>query len=158
METLTERIIRKLKSSGYSPKVMEHNPVITIGDVVRTLDIPADAMAKTILLSQKDIGLIVAILPGMNRVDIAKIATIFGIPKKTVKFAGPKIIKNLGLNPGDICPFHDFFQKTVVDVVLLHQQTVYCGSGNPKKTIVIDPREMAEAIGATISDISQTHQ
>jgi prolyl-tRNA editing enzyme YbaK/EbsC (Cys-tRNA(Pro) deacylase) len=156
METQTEKIIQKLKSSGYSPRVIEHDPVITIGDVVRTLDISTDLMAKTLLLSQKDIGLIATILPGMNRVDFSKVAAILGVSEKTVKFAGPEITKKLGLNSGDMCPFHEFFQNIIVDAVLLRQRTVYCGSSDPRKTIVIDPEEMVKAIGAIIADISQT--
>jgi len=156
METQTKKTIQKLKSLGYSPKVMEHDPVITMGDVVRTLDISTDSMAKTLLLSQKDIGLIAAIIPGMNRVDFSKVAAILGVSEKTVKFAGPEITKKLGLNSGDMCPFHEFFQKIIMDATLLKQRTVYCGSGDPRKTIVIDPKEMVKAIGATIADISQT--
>ena len=155
-KTTTEKILERLKSLGYSPKVMEHDPVITMDDVVRTLDIPADSMAKTMLLSQEDIGLIAVILPGMNRIDFSKVVAILGVSEKTVRFAGSEITKNLGLNSGDMCPFHDFFQRIIVDATLLKQRTVHCGSGDPRKTIVIDPNEMVKAIGATIADISQT--
>ncbi len=158
METSTEKIIRRLKDSGYSPRVMEHDPVITMDDVVQTLDIPRDAMAKTVILDQKNIGLIAAILPGMNRVDFSKVAAILGVSRKTVKFAGPEITREIGLNPGDASPFHDFFQRHIVDNALLARQLIYCGSGDPRKTIAIGSKEMVNAIGATIADISQTHQ
>lgn len=156
METQTEKIIQKLKSLGCSPKVMEHDPVITINDVIQTLEISTDLMAKTLLMSQKDIGLIAAILPGMNKVDFSKIAVVLGVSKRTIKFAGPEITNKLGLNSGDMCPFYGFFKKIIVDTALLKQPVIYCGSGDPSKTIIIDPKKMAKSIGATIADISQT--
>lgn len=156
MESSTDKIIQKLKGSGYSPNVIEHDPVITMDDVVRTLNIPTDAMAKTVILSQKEIGLIAAILPGMSRVDFSKVATVFGVSGRTVKFAGQEVIKQLSLNPGEACPFHDFFKRRIVDTALLRQQVLYCGSGDPQRTIAIGVKEMVQAIGATIADISQS--
>lgn len=156
METPLEKIMTKLKELGYSAEILEHDPVITIDDVVRTLNIPVERMAKTVLLDQKETGLIAAVLPGMGKVDFVKIANILNVPKSSVQIANKAIMKDLGINPGDVCPFYDFLQKIIVDTDLLKQERVYCGSGNPRKTIVIDPKEMVKAIGATIADISQT--
>lgn len=156
METVTEKIITRLKNLGCSIEILEHSPVITIDDVARTLDMPVDEMAKTILLFHKEIGLIALVLPGMDRVDYAKVAGILHVPRKSVKMADQDTLKNLELNPGDMCPFHEFFQKIIVDAALLRQRMVYCGSGDPRKTIVIDSEDMVKAIGATIADISQT--
>jgi len=155
-KTNTETIIEKLNVSGYSPKVIDHDLVITMDDVVNTLDIPIASMAKTILLSHKDVGLIAVVLPGMNKVDYSKVANILHISRKTVKIAEQKILTSLGLNPGDICPFYEFFQKTIVDTVLLTQKFVYCGSGDPQKTIMITPQEIVKATGAIVADASKT--
>lgn len=156
METSTEKIIAKLKGLGCPTEILEHDPVITIDDVVRILNIPVKKMAKTVLLNQKETGLIAAVLPGMGKVDFVKIANILKVPKSSVQIANRATMKDLGINPGDVCPFHDFLQKVIVDTDLLKQEKVYCGSGDPRKTIVIDPKEMVKAIGATIADISQT--
>lgn len=154
----TKRILENLQSSGRLIKVLEHQTVITIDDIVRTLSIPVEKMAKTVLLNQKEIGLIAAVLPGMSKVDCTKVANILNVPKSSVQIANKAIMKDLGINPGDVCPFHDFLQKVIVDTDLLNQEKVYCGSGDPRKTIVIDPKEMVKAVGATIADISQTTQ
>lgn len=156
METSTEKIIAKLKGLGCPAEILEHNPVITIDDVVRTLSIPVEKMAKTVLLHQREIGLIATVLPGMGKVDFVKIANILNVPKSSVQIANRATMKDLGINPGDVCPFYDFLQKIIVDTDLLKQERVYCGSGDPRKTILIDPKEMVKAIGATIADISQT--
>ena len=156
METPTEKITTKLRNQGFSVKVLEHEPVITINDVVRVLQIPTDQMAKTILLFNKEIGLIAIVLAGMSRVDYAKVVKILHVSRKSVTLADQEILNNLGLSPGDMCPFYEFFSKVIVDTTLLDQQTVFCGSGDPKKTIVIDPNDMVKVTHATIADISQT--
>jgi len=155
-KTIAETIIERLNISGYSPEVIDHDPVITMEDVVQTLDISIASMAKTILLFHKEIGLIAVILPGMNKVDYSKVAGILHIPPKTVKMAGQEILTNLGLSSGDICPFYYFFQKTIIDVALLKQQFVYCGSGDLQKTIMITPKEIVKATAAIVADASKT--
>ena len=57
-KTTSEQILEKLITLGFSPEVISHEPVITIDDVVKTLNIPVESMAKTILFSQKEIGLV----------------------------------------------------------------------------------------------------
>lgn len=155
METPTEKITTKLRDQGFLVKVLEHESVITIDDVVRVLQIPTDRMAKTILFFNKQIGLIAVVLAGMSRVDYAKVAKILQVSRKSITLADQGILDNLGLSPGDMCPFYEFFSKVIVDTTLLDQQTVFCGSGDPQKTIVINPKDMVRAICATIADISQ---
>ena len=156
METPTKKITTRLRDQGFSVKVIEHEPVITINDVVHVLQIPTNQMAKTILFFNKDIGLIAIVLAGMSRVDYAKVVKILHVSRKSITLANQEILKNLHLSPGDMCPFYGFFSKVIVDTSLLDQQTVFCGSGDPQKTIVIDPKDMVKATHATIADISQT--
>lgn len=151
----TKKILENLQSSGYLIKVLEHHSVITMDDVARTLDIPVDSTAKTILLSQEKIGLIAVVLCGKNKVDYSKVANVLHVPRKTVKIAELSTLTSLGLNPGEVCPFFGFFQKTIVDTTLLTQPFVYCGSGNPQKTIKISPEEMVKATNATVANVSQ---
>ncbi|MBT9151618.1 MAG: Proline--tRNA ligase [candidate division WS2 bacterium] len=149
------KILEKLKLLGCSPKVIDHDPVITMDDVVNTLDIPAVSMAKTIILFQREIGLIAVVLPGMNKIDYSKIANVLHVSRKTVKIAGQGMLINFGLSSGNVCPFYEFFQKTVVDTALLAQQFVYCGSGDPRKTIMISSQEMVSITVAIVADVSQ---
>lgn len=156
MGTSTEKITTKLRDQGFSLKVLEHEPVITIADVVRVLQIPTNQMAKTILLFNKNIGLIAVILAGMSRVDYIKVVEILQVPRKSVSQANQEMLEKLDLSPGDIYPFCEFFSKVIVDTTLLEQQTIFCGSGEPQKTIAISPKDMVKATHAIIADISQT--
>src|SRR3990167_9470910 len=97
-KTSAEKVLERLRTSGCSTKVIDHDPVITMDDVVRILDIPIVSMAKTILLFQKEIGLIAVVLPGMNKIDYAKIASILQVSRKTLRFADQKILAGLGLS------------------------------------------------------------
>jgi prolyl-tRNA editing enzyme YbaK/EbsC (Cys-tRNA(Pro) deacylase) len=155
MEVLADKIITKLRGQGFLVKVLEHESVITIDDVVRVLQIPTDQMAKTILFFNKQIGLIAVVLTGMSRVDYTKIAKIFQVSRKSITLADQGVLYNLGLSPGDVCPFYEFFSKVLVDVALLDQQAVFCGSGDPTKTILINTEDMVKATHAMIADISQ---
>lgn len=155
METPTEKIIEKLRGQGFPMEILEHEPVITIDDVAHTLKIPVDQMAKTILLSNKEIGLIAVVLPGMRRIDYGKVAKILDVSRNSVTLTDRHMLKNFDLNPGDMCPFYEFFSRVIVDTALLDQSTVYCGSGNPQKTIVMNPKDMVQVTHATIADVSQ---
>lgn len=152
--TSAETICERLRALGYSPKVMEHDPVVTMADVVQTLDIPSSAMAKTILFSQVKIGLIAVVLPGMSRIDYAKVASTLSVSRNSLKIATPETLAETGLKVGEVCPFHEFIQKVIVDVALLIPPLVYCGSGDQRKTIVIDPKEMVKATSATMASVS----
>lgn len=156
METPTEKIIIRLRDQGFLVKVIEHEPIITIDDVVRVLQIPTDQMAKTILLFNKEMGLIAIVLPGMNRIDYGKVSKILDVPRKSIGLADRHVLKTFDLNSGDMCPFYEFFSKVIVDTILLDQQTVFCGSGDSQRTIVIDPKDMVKATRATIANVSQT--
>lgn len=156
MKSSGKKIIENIKELGHSVEILEHDSLITIDDVVRTLNISINKMAKTILLMEKNAGLIAIVLPGTNKVDCAKVANILHVSKSSIQLASRACMIDFGVNPGDVCPFHDFLQRVIVDAVLLKQRNIYCGSGDPRKTIVINPEEMVKITKATIADVSQT--
>jgi len=67
-----DSIVGKLQGLGVQFEIIEHSPVVTIEDVIRVLDVPVEAMAKTILFEVTGIGLVAVVLPGLCRVDYSK--------------------------------------------------------------------------------------
>ncbi len=148
-------IIDRLKSLGITFEVIEHSPVVTIDDVICVLDIPTDAMAKTMLFKVNQIGLVAVILPGLNKVDYSKLATALGVKRKAVNLMTKGQADELGVQVGAISPLSGLYQRVLLDPKLFNQEMVYCGSGDLSKTIKIAPATIVNVTSATVVDVSR---
>ncbi|MFZ3054812.1 MAG: YbaK/EbsC family protein [Minisyncoccales bacterium] len=143
-----------LISNGIDFEVITHNPVFTMEDVIRELNIPSKSMAKTILITTEDKGLLRIILPGMNRLDVKQLSLITEIPQKNIQFANKKTIEQTGFTIGAIPPFGGSF-PTYIDFSLLNQEVLYCGAGDNNKTFLIKPQDIIRIASAPIVNVSK---
>lgn len=150
-----ESIINKLKGLGAEFEVIEHPPVVTIEDVVCVLNVPVEAMAKTILFDVDQTGLVAVILPGLCRVDYSKLATALGVGRMTIKLFTESRAKELGILFGAISPLGGPYHRVLLDLKLSNQEMVYCGSGDLSKTIKISPATIASSVLVIEADVSK---
>jgi len=148
-------IIDRLKSLEVTFEVIEHSPVVTIDDVIRVLDIPTDAMAKTILFNVDRIGLVAVILPGLNKVDYSKLAAVLDVRRKAINLMDKEQADKLSVQVGAISPLSDLYQRVLLDPKLFNQEMVYCGSGDLSKTIKIAPATIINVTSAMVVDVSR---
>jgi prolyl-tRNA editing enzyme YbaK/EbsC (Cys-tRNA(Pro) deacylase) len=144
-----------LHSKGVSFGVIDHSPLVTMDDVVRTLDIPAKAMAKTLLFSLGEGKLVAVVLPGLGKVDYAKVAKTLQVKRQSLCLASEEEVGDAGLFAGAVSPLDSVFHTVVMDSALLAEQMVYCGSGDLSKTIRIAPEKIVEITSAVVADVSK---
>ncbi len=84
---LFEAVVKKLESNKVFFNIIEHKPLFIMEDVYNTLNVKPEKTAKTILLSVDDYGLIAVVVPGLSKVDLAKIAKSIIKPRNKIKFA-----------------------------------------------------------------------
>ncbi len=134
-------------------EVITHKPVFTMEDVVRELNIPQEAMAKTLIIDTDDRGLVRIIIPGTARLDIKKLALIIGISEKSIHLADRKTIEQLGFTIGAIPPFGGDL-PTYIDNSFLNQDLLYCGAGDNDKTFSIKPHDIIHLTSAVITHVN----
>ena len=150
-----DSIVGKLQGLGVQFEIIEHSPVVTIEDVIRVLDVPVEAMAKTILFEVTGIGLVAVVLPGLCRVDYSKLAAALKVGRKTIKLFTQDRAKESNVQFGAVSPLSSQYQRVLLDSKLSNQKMVYCGSGDLSKTIKISPAIIASALSVTEADVSK---
>ncbi len=155
---LFEAVVKKLESNKVFFNIIEHKPLFIMEDVYNTLNVKPEKTAKTILLSVDDYGLIAVVVPGLSKVDLAKIAKSIIKPRNKIKFAEKKEVEKIGISIGSVSPFFDCFAKMIVDKSLLSQDIVFCGSGDLSKTISVQIHNLLKITSAEIADVIKDKQ
>lgn len=135
--------------------VIDHAPLVTMDDVLHTLDIPTKAMAKTLLFSLGEGRLVAVVLPGLSKVDYAKVAKTLHVKRQALRLASEEEVRDAGLFAGAVSPLDSVFHTVVMDSALLAEQMVYCGSGDLSKTIRIAPEKIVEIASAIVANVSK---
>jgi len=143
-----------LTSKGIAFEVITHKPVFSMEDVLRELNIPEQAMAKTLLVTIEDKGVFRAVVPGTARLDINRLASAFGVSRKSIRLADKKEIEETGFILGAIPPFGGDL-PTCIDKSLLSQDLLYCGAGENDKTFSLKPQDIVSLSSAITADITE---
>lgn len=122
-------------------------------DVVRELNIPQEAMAKTLIIDTDDRGLLRIIIPGTARLDFKKLALIINTSEESIHLVDSKTIEQLGFTIGAISPFGGNI-PTYIDKSFLSQDLLYCGAGDNDKTFSIKPRDIIHLTSAVITHVN----
>lgn len=134
-------------------QILEHAPVRTITEVRETLHMPYTSMAKTLVMTEEYGRLVAVVLPGSKKLNYGALARTLKTKRTSLRFADADKLKEAGLIAGAISPFSGTFTQIVIDVVLLSETTLYCGSGDHNKTINISPSEFMRVTTAVAANI-----
>jgi prolyl-tRNA editing enzyme YbaK/EbsC (Cys-tRNA(Pro) deacylase) len=115
----------------------------TIGQIVKSLVFQgAESSAPYLLL-----------VSGQNRVDQESVARSLG--ETLTRPDAAQVRAWTGFAIGGIPPFgHDTALRTFIDQDLLAHGTVWAAAGTPKTVFAVQPRELAQAIGAAVIAMS----
>ena len=140
-------VMRHLKNrDDIEYEIIEHNPVLSVDDIRHEIgrEIDLASVVKTIIFKDAKTDRYIAVsLSAEKMVDKDKLANLFGIPKRRIKFASEKEILGLGFPVGGIAPF-GFADTDAVQMVIdaglrkLKSAWLYMGVGDNKKTLKID--------------------
>lgn len=114
-----------------------------VGQIIKSLVFRGKESGRPVLL----------LVSGANRVDQAGIAAVIGeaIDRPDAAF----VREVTGFAIGGIPPFgHAQALPTWLDRDLLQHETVWAAAGSPEAVFEVDPRRLAEVVGAAIIDVA----
>lgn len=149
-----ERFLAAASELGIQPEVK------TFPKDTRTAQQAADALGcelgqivKSLIFRAGD-ELVLVLTSGVNRVDEAKTAPLFGVDKLG-KANADDARTATGFAIGGIPPCgHPAPLRSVIDTHLLTWPTVWAAAGAPDAVFEIDPHRLVEVTGASPSEVS----
>ncbi len=114
-----------------------------VGQIIKSLVFRGRQSGKPVLL----------LVSGSNRVDQAGVAAVIGeaLDRPDATF----VREVTGFAIGGIPPFgHAQALPTWIDRDLLQYATVWAAAGSPEAVFEVDPRRLAEAVGAIVIDVA----
>jgi Cys-tRNA(Pro)/Cys-tRNA(Cys) deacylase len=158
MLSATEQIVERLTSRGVAFTIHEHVVARTVADALERLPFSPDAYLKTVAFRLKAGGWVLAALRGADRVDYRGLAAALGVGRRDLHQMTPdEILTDLGYPLGGVGPVPTNAQtRTVFDSVAVEQlDTVYCGAGQPDRTLEARIADLIVACDGLTAPIAQ---
>ncbi|HWR04348.1 MAG TPA: YbaK/EbsC family protein [Humidesulfovibrio sp.] len=157
-------LLERVRSSGFSFVLHEHEATRTIGEAEANLAFDVARIVKTIAFATRDGRLVLAALRGTLRVDYAKLARLAGVSRKDLAPLSPRdVLARIGVAPGGVSPLHGQGHGLVDGEVLLFVDedvlaiapTLYCGTGRPDRTLEMAPADLLALCGGRLGAFSR---
>ena len=144
-----------LRDAGVPFRVHDHVPVSTVAEILEALPFPAGEHVKT-LAFEADGRIVLAALRGSDRLQFGRLARALGVARDRLAPLPPeRVRKELGFEPGGVCPLADRDDVTVVvDRSVLALARAFCGSGRNDLTLELSPADLVAASQATVADLA----
>jgi len=124
-------------------------PVKTVKQAVKATDSKPKQIIKSLLFISEKEGPVLVIVDGESKVDLDKLAKIFG----KVRLASPEEVKKItGFEVGAVPPV-GVKVKTIVDPKVLENKFVIGGGGRIDKLSKLNPEKIVEYQKATMVDV-----
>ena len=118
---------------------------------------PEDFVKNICLVNESNEGgttkneLIVAIIPGIKRVDLKKIGLL--VQSKRVRFADSEEILQRTGYPAGGTPSFGYAARFFIDRQVMDKTLVYSGGGSQKALTKVSPKEIVSINNATVADL-----
>ncbi|MFH0954526.1 MAG: YbaK/EbsC family protein [Candidatus Micrarchaeota archaeon] len=121
----------------------------------RLMNVPLSKVLKSILFVDKDQNGVLALVPGDQNVDTAKLQKVTGSSK--LRLASEKeVFEMTGYEIGGVPPVSIFGVKTVLDSCFSPSDSVFAGGGDNSHLVLIPIKEIKEfGTDLTVADISE---
>ena len=130
-----------LDESQANYDVVEHRPTRSAMETPRSCDIPAERLAKAVLLDTADDDHLLAVLPSDRRVELSELRTELGSkPRLSNEAEVGKLFRDCEL--GSLPPV-GYGITTIVDDSLERQPDVYFEAGDHKSLVHMDGAEFS---------------
>ena len=145
-ETLTELGIR------YEHLIFDHS-CASVAEAASTAGAAPAGFIKSVCLRGKDDALLVAIVRGIERIDLDRVGEVLGVRRP--RLAGPAWAEDRSGYPAGGTPPLGFRAGFVIDSAVLDLDLVYCGGGSKRSLLRIRPADILRATDASVGDIAQ---
>ncbi|MBI5226977.1 YbaK/EbsC family protein [Candidatus Micrarchaeota archaeon] len=129
----------------------------SVEEAARSAKATPEEFVKNICLVDDENGhkneFIVAIIPGIRRVDVKKVGTILG--SKRVRFADSEEILERTGYPAGGTPSFGYKARFFIDNLVMDKEVVYSGGGSQKALTKVSPKEIVRINNAIVEDLSK---
>jgi Ala-tRNA(Pro) deacylase len=154
--TRVQAIIDFLDGVGIAYELIEHAPVMSASAEARVAHLPPDQVAKTVVLHDGSVYVIVAI-PASDRLDVHKLRELLGSTRRLRLASEDEIARDFPtLEVGAVPPFGPMVPAAeVIDSALVAQQRILCPAGDHRHSVLVDPRDVVRIMAARTADICE---
>jgi Ala-tRNA(Pro) deacylase len=150
-----EDLMRELAQRNLGYELIPHHPTMTAGEEAAAIGIPADEVAKTLVLFT-DTGHVRVVLQASERLDMHKVRDVVGDGKSTrlateTELAETYPMFELGAVPPFGGPSGD---RAIVDRRLAARETVVIEAGSHSESVRMKTQDLLTLIGAEIAEIT----
>jgi len=143
MEEAVGKVREFLRKAGYGGQILfSRDTIFTVEDASRTVGAPQEAILKTIVL-QADGGFVLALMSGVNRVDLKAVRRLLPGVKK-ISMASPEtVLEYSGFAVGGVPPVGFPSEiEALLDEDLFLQETVWAAAGTDHAFFPVSPEEL----------------
>jgi prolyl-tRNA editing enzyme YbaK/EbsC (Cys-tRNA(Pro) deacylase) len=154
--TGVEAIIGFLDGVGIAYELIEHPKVMSAGAEARVAHVPAEQVAKTVVLHDGSAYAIVAVA-ACDRLDLHKLRELLGATQQLRLANETEIGRDFPtLEVGAMPPFGPMVPAAeVIDSALTEQERILCPAGDHRHSVLVDPRDVVRITGAATADIRE---
>ena len=138
-------------------ELLPHRRTETAGEEAAALGIPREEVAKTIVLTTERHGLVRAVLPASERLDLHKVRRVLGFPDEIRLATEAELAAEYpGFELGAVPPFGGpGGDRTVIDRRLAARDTVVLEAGSHNESVRMRTTDLIVRAMAMVGDISR---
>jgi len=154
--TRVEAVTQYLEGEGVAYELVEHESVTSAVAEAHVAGVPADQVAKTVLLHDGGVY-VVAAVSAAARLDLHKLRELLGATRNLRLATEQEIGRDFPtLEVGAVPPFGPSVPAAeVIDSKLVAHERILCPAGDHRHSVLIDPREVVRVTDAMTADISE---
>ncbi|KXB00645.1 hypothetical protein AKJ41_03915 [candidate division MSBL1 archaeon SCGC-AAA259O05] len=114
-------------------------PTLSVEDSARQLNVKPEKIVKSLVFEDKDDSPLLAIVSGVDRVDLEKLSDAHGSEVRVAK--ARKVEKFTGYKIGEVPPVSHGLE-TYVDEKIMDFDSVIAGGGSTHTLVELDPRNL----------------
>ena len=124
-------------------------------DASRAVGIDLSRLTKNLVARTKEGEYLLLIVPGNARIDLKKVAEL--LDTKNVSLVPFDQAESISGYPPGATPsvIHKQNLRTIIDVALLRNETLYCGGGARNRILELRVEDVIRLDGATVADVQK---
>lgn len=149
-----DRVRAALLKAGHADTIAEFpDGTRTAADAAAAVGCTVAQIAKSIVLRARE-QVVLVIASGVNRVDVAKVSALLGVPVKSAD--GRWVRDTTGFAIGGVAPVgHLSPPRVLIDEDLLALDPVWAAAGSPKHAFRTTAQEIVRMTGGTVADVRE---
>lgn len=153
--TAPETVVDELAAAGIPHELIRHVHTTSAAAEARALGLPADKVAKTLVLSTHK-GLVRALVPASERLDLNKVRELLDDPDASLLSEDGLEAAYPEFELGAVPPFGGArHERLLVDLGVCEAESVVFEAGTHDASVRVPVRELVAHESATVADISR---